>query len=164
MNEARRFELDVSAERSVARLRLFGAAVALVMGTALAIGGAGSVGWTLIALTWLVGLGWIGAWFAARRKTRRADAWFVELGDALRVALGREPVVVAWNDVRTVDVDEDRLDVLVRHAGGDLRVPSVWKGVGPHELAKQLRAAHEASLQSRIAREAFDPPADGGER
>jgi len=134
-----RLGLDVHAERSVARLRLVGAVVALSMGTVLAIGGAGSVGWTLIGLSWLIGLAWVGAYFVAKRKARRADAWFVEArARELVVALGHEPTRLRWSDVRGVDVDEDRLDVVVRHARGELRVPSVWQGVGPHALAERL--------------------------
>jgi hypothetical protein len=144
-----RLGLDVRAERSVARLRLVGAVVALSMGTVLAIGGAGSVGWTLIGLSWLIGLAWVGAYFAAKRKARRADAWFVEArSNELVVALGREPTRLRWSDVRGVDVDEDRLDVVVRHTNGELRIPSVWQGVGPHALAERLadaRAEERAS-------------------
>lgn len=137
-----RLGLDVRAERSVARLRLVGAVVALSMATVLAIGGAGSVGWTLIGLSWLIGLAWVGAYFAAKRKARSADAWFVEArARELVVALGREPTRLRWRDVQGVDVDEDRLDVVVRHAGGELRVPSVWQGVGPHALAERLQEA-----------------------
>lgn len=147
-----RLGLDVRAERSVARLRLVGAVVALSMGTVLAIGGAGSVGWTLIVLSWLIGLAWVGAYFAAKRKARRADAWFVEARtDELAVALGREPTRLRWSDVRGVDVDEDRLDVVVRHTSGELRVPSVWQGVGPHALAERLEGAR-AQVSERTSR------------
>ena len=141
-----RLELDVRAERSVAYLRLVGAVVALTMGTVLAFGGGGSVAWTLIVLTWLVGLGWIGAYVVGRRKARRAHAWFVEArAEELVVALGRDPTRVRWRDVRGVDVDEDRLDVVVRHAGGELRIPSVWRGLDPHALAERIEAERIAS-------------------
>ena len=145
-----RVGLDVQAERSVARLRLVGALVALVMGTVLAWGGAGSVGWVLIVLTWLAGAGWVGAFFAARRRVARTDAFYVALGeDALVVALGHAPVRVPWPDVRGIDVDEDRLEVVVRHASGELRLPSVWRDMGPHALADALREAGAAHVPTR---------------
>ncbi|MCA9611166.1 MAG: hypothetical protein H6721_16290 [Sandaracinus sp.] len=174
MSATDRVELDVSAERAVGRLRLVGAVVALSMGTVLAVGGAGSVGWALILMSWLVGLAWVGSFVASRRKASRADAFFLELGpDRLVAALGKEPQRVAWRDVRGVDVDEDRLEVVVLHTGGELRLPSVWRGLGPHELAERLRTAGEAagaSLQSaslqtasRQAGVATDAPPRGRE-
>ncbi|MAC27598.1 MAG: hypothetical protein CMH59_14140, partial [Myxococcales bacterium] len=109
---ARRFELDAKAERSVGRLRLVGAIIVFVCGGVLVARGAGAVGWTLVVMAWLVGLGWIAAFVRARRRVAGAGGHYLELGDALRMARGAAPVEVPWGEVDAVRVDEDRLVVV----------------------------------------------------
>ncbi|MBX3247346.1 MAG: hypothetical protein KF901_09200 [Myxococcales bacterium] len=144
-----RIELDVRAERGVARLRLVAAVVVALMATILAAQGAGTIGWTLLGLSWLVALGWAFAARAARRRLERHEAWYVELSpEGLTVALGPGKVTtLAWAQLEAVDVDEDRLEVTVAHEGGLLRVPSLWRGHGLYELADRVRDAWEVSRE-----------------
>ncbi|MEM9067819.1 MAG: hypothetical protein AAGE52_04910 [Myxococcota bacterium] len=125
------------------RLRLAGAAIVFAMGIVLVSEGAGGIGWTIVVMAWLVGLGWTAAFFRARSRARSADAHFLEVGpSAMRMARGRDPVEVTWAEVSCVRVDEERLVIWVdRHQGEPVRVEPVWRGVGLHELAETLRDA-----------------------
>lgn len=140
-----RIELDVRGERGVAWLRLVGAVVVAAMATILAVQGAGSIGWTLIVLTWLVAVGWSFAFLAAKRRLARHEGWYIELGpSALTLALGAGKVTtLRWEAVEAVEVDEERIEVTVTHSEGTLRVPSMWRGHGVYELAARLREAWE---------------------
>lgn len=140
-----RFELDVQAVRAVGRLRLFGAVLVLAMGMALVWNGAGTIGWVIVATSWLIGFGWIAAYAISRRRAREADAHYLELdARGLTMARGADPVHLAWSDVDGVEVDEDRLVVWVsRRKGERLRIDPVWRGVSLEQLGDALRAGLE---------------------
>lgn len=141
----RRFELDVRAVRSVGRLRLFGAVLVFGMGLALVWRGAGTIGWVIVVTSWLIGLGWVAAFALSRRRAREADSHYLELDTrGLTMARGGEPVRVGWDEVASVEVDEDRLVVWVqRRIGERVRIDPVWRGVSLEQLCDALRAGLE---------------------
>lgn len=138
------YALDASAERSVGRLRLLGAFVVAPAGIVWALQGPGTVGWVLIALAWIASLGWISAWARARRRIRRSDEWALRIdSEGLCLRLGGLDHVVGWNELRGVEVDEERLVVVIeRTDGSTLRVPPLFNA-GLYDLKEALEQRHQ---------------------
>lgn len=140
----RRFELDVAAERSTGNLRLVGAALVAACAVWIAASEPSALGWVAAVLTALAAAGWVAAWRHGRRRARRAEDWYLELGDeALLLAEGPERLQVPWTDVHEVQVDEDRLVVrLERRNDKPLEIQPRYEGAGLHELGEAVRLAH----------------------
>ena len=58
----------------------------------------------------------------------------------------RPPIWVAWSEVNELEVDEERLDILVsRKAASPLHIEPRYPGVEIHELVRTLRNAWQRS-------------------
>jgi hypothetical protein len=137
-----RFELDTSAVRAVGRLRLAAAIVVLIGSIWIVAMGPGLLGWTMVAVAWLSATFWIVAFRRSRREAAGPARHYLDLGDdGLRLAEGGEPRFVPWSEVTRVDVDEERLMVVVERQGAEpLRIEPVYRGAGVHDLAEALSA------------------------
>jgi len=142
-DEVTRFELDRRAEGSTAALRLTGAVVVGAGATAIAAGGPGVLGWIVAGVGGLAAVGWVFAWRRGRARARRPEAWFLSLGRReLVLAEGPKRLQIPWDEVKAVEVDEDRLVVRLRcRAGAPVDIQPRYRGVGLHGLADALREA-----------------------
>ncbi len=109
-----RFELDERSERAVARLR--GIAGILVAGGAawlLALAPPASTA-ALAILGLLAGLGLLASGLRGRRRSAERARWYLELdGHGLTLAEGLRYEHRDWAQIRAVEVDEDRLVVVL---------------------------------------------------
>jgi hypothetical protein len=136
----RRFAFDVAGERATARLRLAGAAIVFPASIALAVTLPTILG-ALFALAGAgVSLGWVFAYRGAKKRIARADQFSLLVDQSgISLALGGEPVALSWRDVRSVDLDDERLEVALRREGGSsLRIPPIFAGVALPDLADLL--------------------------
>lgn len=148
----RRFELDVAAERSTGNLRLVGAALVAACAVWIALSDPSALGWVATAVAALASVGWLVSWLRGRRRSRRAEDWYLELGDdALTLAEGAERLQVPWTDVKEVQVDEDRLIVrLDRNDGKPVEIQPRYRDTGLYELGEAIQRAHrDASTHPR---------------
>ena len=140
---ALRLELDGDVERDQARLRLVAAIVALLAGAWLA--------WVADAW-WLRLTGMASVLFsarfaqkarAARAAERDAGAHYLEItADHVTLADGATQRTVARERVQAVELDEDRLIVVLRLSGGEeLPIEPRYGGLPPRELGETLRRA-----------------------
>jgi hypothetical protein len=144
---SRRFEVDRSALDTAAALRGAAAMLAGVAGLWLL---AVAQAWVPRALA-LAGLVFAFFWGRAQwrhLRTRERVSGYLELAPAtLVISDGSATRHIALADVRSVEVDDDRLEVLLQLASGEaLRVEPQYRGVGLHELARLL---HEAASRAR---------------
>lgn len=139
-----RFELDAGAERATANLRLFGAVVVSGCAIWMAASDPSALGWFFVIFAALFALGWTAAGMRGRRRARQTEGHFLEVrDDGLLLADGARRLQVPWNEVDTVDVDEDRLVIEVRRRTGDpIVVQPRYRGIGLHELGRVLADAH----------------------
>lgn len=140
----RRFELDATAERGIAWLRLAGAALVLACAIWMMVSDPTPLAWVFIVLMVLLSLGWTAAGLRGRRRAGRGSDWFLDVSDeGLTLAEPGKRLDVSWSDVTAVEIDEDRLLVLVRtRTGAELPVQPRYRGVGLHELGAALEDAH----------------------
>lgn len=144
-----RLGLDVKAEGSVGRLRLFAAVIAGLASVAILVGRRDTPAVVLGVLGLLASLGWVMAFRGARKRRGEAADYFLELGaEELVLATGATPRRVAYQDVLDAEVDEDRLVVaLTLIGGGRMEIPPLFAGHGLYELETLIRerlgAAHD---------------------
>ena len=142
----RRFELDSRAERQLAGARQLASAGVAVGAVWLAAVGTHMVHHLLAAAGGLATLGW---WVVARRIRRRvasgARHYLALHDDVLEVAQGERTLVLPWDQVRSVEVDEERLVVVLeRCSGSPLTVEPLYRGVGLYELRDAIAAVWSA--------------------
>ncbi len=139
--------LEVQAVRDASYLRLGGAIVCVVMAAWLAmIQPSWRIG-IFAALGVIVAAFWVRSFLMSRRRLNDGQTrqLALEPGQLQLHDGGDEPLTIAWEAVRGVDVDEDRLEVRVHHPGGPLYIEPVYGGLGVYELEELVRAAFEAS-------------------
>ena len=111
-------QLDVRAERDVARLRLAGAIVCALGAAAIASLGPTWIGWVVVVLASLASVGWTVAFVRARRRRGVSTTYSLALRtNTLELSEAGRVVSVPWVEVRAAEVDEDRLVVLVHRHG-----------------------------------------------
>lgn len=145
-------ELDTQAERSVSRLRLVAAALVGSSSVVILLFASPSTFGVVIALLGLgASLGWVVAF---RRSGKRVDdkgRYYLRLdAEGLRLARGGEARELAWSEVLELQVDEERLVVVLQLGDGrTLDIPPIFRGYGLYEiedlLKARLRAASTAS-------------------
>jgi hypothetical protein len=137
-----RFEVDPRDERMFARVRA-GAAFLAAAGSGLLLLGDLPVPVFMVGLLGLfVSLVWLRqARRAAHRVTHAGNHFLAVHRDGLLLAEGERRVAVLWTQVQAVEVDEERLDVVVtRHDAPPLHIEPRY-GVEIHQLVRTLRNA-----------------------
>lgn len=134
------FMLDSRGERQVALLRLTGAAVCLGAAIFIALLRPPLVGWVVAIVGLLVALGWTIAGRRGLSRAKASEKYFVALrADALEIQDGPKSIRIAWTDVLSAAVDEERLVVVVRRREEEpLHVEPRFKGVSVYDLAKAI--------------------------
>lgn len=138
-----RLALDVREVRDRTRLRVLASLPALLGGAWLAWVGDG---WLLRTLA-AAGLVFATIWLVLARRSgaqlAHAEEHYLDIGtDALQVRAGSQARTLAWSDVEAVEIDEDRLVVLLRVRGvRPLAVEPMYGGLTLAELAATLQRA-----------------------
>ncbi|MET0341060.1 MAG: hypothetical protein ABW252_08655 [Polyangiales bacterium] len=145
--ELARYEASPSELRALARVRMVSALVAFGGAVAMLLGELPVPVFLLALLGLVLSLAWLGQARRASRAARSAhrDALTVH-ARGLWLEEAARNVWCSWDDVTEIEVDEERLDVLVRlRAGPPLRIEPRYPGVEIHELVRTLNdARHRA--------------------
>ncbi|MBC7172533.1 MAG: hypothetical protein H5U40_08915 [Polyangiaceae bacterium] len=143
----RRLRYAASAERSVARFRLGSALIVFPCAIAVLAFSPSLVTKAFAFLGVLVSIAWVISFFFARSRLRNAGAFYLDLGpEGLSLAMGGAPIEVSWREVHSVEVDEERLLVVLRLTGGTtLDVPPVWEGVGIYDLCDLIDGTRDGA-------------------
>ncbi len=143
-----RWAADVATERQIARVRLLAAAAAFFSGVWLLYVADAFI---LRALA-LAGCAFGGLWarqvLRKRTQSELPALHYLELGaDYLAIAEGSAPRTIPLSGVRSVEIDEDRLVVVLRLDGAEpwLLEPR-YRGMTLRELAEHV---HRAMLAAR---------------
>jgi hypothetical protein len=151
-----RFELDARAQREVAGLRFALGLVLLVAGVWLF-----ALPYLLPRLFAAAGFVFAGLWLlrGLRAQHVAVDQYVLELGpDALSLREAGVERSVAWRDVESIAIDEDRLVLIVtRNDAPPLEIEPHYRGVGLHELGDTVQRA----LMAARARRGCAPAGDG---
>jgi len=139
--EPLRLSLDVGFEQATAQLRLAAAVLAGVAGIWLA--------WVeqsmWLRITALASAAFAARWIAGFRKTQRtaraAAAHFLEITtQRVTLAAGTHQRSVPFDRVQRIELDEDRLTVVMRMTDGEeLVIEPVYGGLGLRELGETLQ-------------------------
>jgi hypothetical protein len=138
-----RLMLDTGSERAHARLRLAAAVISLIAGVWLFW--VGDQWW--LRVTGLASVAFALRWISAYRTTtargHQALAHYLEISaDGVTLATGTNVQSVARNDVRAVELDDDRLLVVLRlNDGRELAIEPSYGGLGLRELGDTLQRA-----------------------
>ena len=135
-----RLMLDMQAERTNAHLRIAAAWIAL--GAGIWLGAVENDVW--LRLTALVSIAFALRWLTAQRAARArlldGQAYYVEISpERLVIAEGPSQRSVARDEIRAIELDEDRLIVVVRLVDGEeLAIEPRYGNLGPRELGHTL--------------------------
>jgi hypothetical protein len=136
----RRFDTDPREQLSFARVRTLSALLALAGATAMLFGKLPIPALLIALLALLISLVWLrqARRAAASARSGRAEALRVhQLGFALDE--GERTHWVAWSNVESIAVDEDRLDIVVKcRDAARLRLEPRYPGVDIYELVRTL--------------------------
>jgi hypothetical protein len=141
MTAERRFELDRSGERAVSLLRLVAAGSTGAGAVWLAASGPGVVGWVVALAGGLAAVGFTAAYRKGRRRAASPERHFLLLDErGLTLAEGHDEHQIEWRDVTAVEVDEERLIVVVSRASeAPLRIEPRYEGVSVYDLETAIR-------------------------
>jgi hypothetical protein len=135
-----RLMLDTQGERTLARIRVAAAVLALISGVWLAW----VEGGTWLRLTALASvafaLRWLSLQSTARATLADPQAHYLEIGaDQLVIAAGAERRVIERDSVQAVELDDDRLVVVLRLSGGEeLAIEPRYGDLSLRELGQVL--------------------------
>lgn len=145
-----RFTIDARGERGVARLRSAAALLALAGALALFLARVPVVVFMVAVLAAFISLAWLVQAKKARRRAHDPERHYLAVhARGLCVADGPSETWQPWDQVTEVDVDEERLDIVLSRRGlPPLRVEPRYPGVAIHDLMRTLRNAWRGSLDS----------------
>jgi hypothetical protein len=146
-----RLALDASGRRAQANLRIGAACIAVIAGIWLAwVEGRWWLRLTALASV-LFGMRWLSL-ARASRAARKDDADYLEItGDELVLATGLEVRRLPLDSIRAVELDHDRLTVMLRLENGEeLAIEPQYGGLGLRELGETI----ERILWARAHRDA----------
>lgn len=145
-----RFEVDPHDERVVARVRAVAGLVTATASVLVLLGDLPVPVFLVGVLGLFVSVVWLRkavVWLRNARRTAhrapQANLHFLEVyEDGLLLSEGEHRVAVLWTQVEQVEVDEERLDVVVtRRDAPPLRIEPRYAGVEIHQLVRTLRNA-----------------------
>jgi hypothetical protein len=138
-----RFEVNARAERALARLRTTTAIVTLLAALGVLLSNVPVTAFIMAIVAALVSVFWLRQARAARKRAAEAPQYFLEVyAKGVRVGEGSQRVWLPWSEVCDIEVDEERLDiVLKKHEGAPLRVEPRYPGIAIHDLMDTLRNA-----------------------
>lgn len=145
----RSLSLDAS-ERSTARLRLVAAAVVGLAAVWVAALKPPPAGWLCVAVGLLASLMWLAMGMRARRRLADPDRQRLELrADGLTLVEGGAQRYVAWHELESLGVDEERLVVRLRIRAQDdpIDIEPRYGGLGAYDLEEAIRRARDAATE-----------------
>lgn len=142
-----RFEESASDLRVLARVRTSAALLALLGASAMLLGKLPLPLFLVAVLAILLSLAWLAQ---ARRVRKRAGdvrpAALVVHEQGMLLEEAERETFVPWREIARIEVDEERLDVvLTRNDGSLLRVEPRYAGVDIHELVRTLDDARASA-------------------
>jgi hypothetical protein len=148
--ELERFVPSPRALRGDAVLRACAAALALSAAALTLLGELPIIAFLVTLTGTLVGLFWL---VSARRGLKRAeqsDRFTLKVhARALVIGDGPDTRTIPFDEIARIDVDEDRLDVVVaRTHGPEVRIEPLYPGVEIHDLVARLRNAWRQACDS----------------
>ncbi len=149
-----RYEVDPARERSLARLRTSAAVLAGLGAVAMLLSRLPFVMLLLAVLALLVSAGWLAQARGLRRRARAPEEHFLALHQrGFELGLGASRTWVPFTTVTDIDVDDERLDIVVAREGqAGLRLESRYPGVEIYALMHTLRKAWHDQNDSEDAR------------
>ncbi len=141
-----RFEVDPATERSVSRLRLVAAVLAGLGAIAMLLSALPFAILLIAVLALLVSAGWIAKSRSIEKRARMPQEHFLALhARGLLVREGASLTWVPWERVTHIDVDDERLDIVLERSEDDpLRLEPRYPGVEIYALMHRLRNAWRA--------------------
>jgi len=138
-----RFEIDPGDERAVARLRLLAAGLAALSAIAMLLSSLPFVMLLLAVLALLVALGWFSRAKSLAARAKNPEEHFLALHTRGFIsAEGQKRMWVSWTEVTHIEVDEERLEIVVtREAEEPVRLEPRFPDLEIHELVRRLRNA-----------------------
>ena len=146
----RRFQASATAELSLARLRLVTASVALMASIAVLLSKVPVTIFLVALVGVLVSVAWIRQGLTARKRAARPSQYFLELyARGLAIGEGARVQWLPWGEVCDIDVDEERLDIVLKaRAGEPVRLEPRYPGIAIHDLMATLRNAWRGATDS----------------
>ena len=144
------YPVDTAAIAAIGRFRLLGALACTASGVWIAFLGPELLGWTVAVLAWAISFFWMAAYLGSRRSVRReASQGLILDAEEVRWSHRGAPHSVNWADVESLEVDEDRLVLVVRTTDGTSKsIEPLYRGLSLYDMANRLQEHHGAS-QSR---------------
>ncbi len=145
---ARRYEVDVENERAVSQLRTAAATIVLLGCFWAAMQHPNTIGWIVITLS-LLG---VAAWVVLVRRSRSVlsapERYALTLDEAgLTLDEGDVHEAVRWPDLASLEVDEDRLVIVVRRRDGTtFDILPRYAGIGVHDLCREIEEERRVAL------------------
>jgi hypothetical protein len=125
----------------IALLALGSAGLVLASSVPVVIFGVALVG-VLVSVMWLR-----QARVAYARARAPAEHSLTLYEGGLVLSEGARRTALPWHEVRAVDLDEERLDIVLKRNNGDtLRIEPRYAGVAIHELMRRLSAAWQSGI------------------
>ena len=138
-----RFEVGQADQRSLALVRGGAALLAALGSIALLLADVPLPVFLAALLGLLMSLVWLGQARRALRVSRTADAHYLGVyQDGFVLAEGPRRTSVPFSRVEDLDIDEERLDIVVKLSTGEtLRLEPRYPGVAIHDLVRSLQEA-----------------------
>lgn len=145
-----RYDIDPRAELGLARLRTITAILALLGALAMLLGRVPVPVFIAALVAFLASAAWLSQARKARgRALNKAQFYLAVHARGIVLAEGAEPAWLPFRDISAIDIDEDRLDIVVeRTTGAPVRLEPRYPGVAIHDLMHTLRNAWLAARDS----------------
>ena len=148
------FELDRGAEGSIAALRLVAALAVTGLSVFLLVRGVGNGLRVLLGIALAICFAWFAVVLKMRARLRAASDFRLLVSRAgFSAHLGEAPIHLSWHELRGIEADEERLEILVcKRDGTTLTLPPAWRhagrNLGMHELAHRLESRRQREARS----------------
>jgi len=132
----------------VGLLRFAAAVISLIACVWLALSGPPIWAWVVVVGGLFFAWFWVRRWAQSAKQTLEPERSYLDLHEGgFSVANAGDVRAVAWDDVRVVEADEERVAVRIELAEVDdpLYVEATYGGLGLYELEAAMRTAREAA-------------------
>ena len=142
----------MKSDRAVAMLRLASALVVGLCSTLLFLAAPqGGLLRILAFVGWAVAIGWFLAWRRHLKLRPSSTQWALQLNEeGLAIEKKSSTITVPWAQIEAIDVDEERLTVVLSRTGADpVPIEPCWGGLGLYDLHGLLQAHRQGAITSR---------------
>ena len=131
-------------------MRLGSAVLVTVFSIALIVASPqGGIPWILAALGFLISIGWFFAWRSQRKRAPQTTQWRIDLDrEAFILVQQGPPVELRWEAIRSIDVDEERLEVAIQpEVGEKIAIAPGWDGLGLYDLHSLFETYRRGAIE-----------------